>query len=403
MNPITKYLNSIAYKFPKGYPDMSNDQDVLLLESLLSGVLGEKFKLLEKKGDNEAKVIKQLQNKFPDKYNTMSDAIRVANKENIDNKEFIEDLKSIIGNVEIKVTPPKTPPNPSGKFNLFQFTVEDNLVGILLASGGNKGNKFETVVANDLQFYIDGGTEFTYQSLVDKMVKEFKLTRTNFSIKEEGSRNQSRPLVFTPSGPILGTPINSDGEAQTIAETLTDLTLIVNNKPIYISLKYGSTLTFFNPGVKKIFTEQEIKSGEITNPSGIALLETLGIDNKLFCRVFNEYGEGGSGTNFKEYHSQESPDQEKLYNLLHSGIGHGYYMLKGSDSGKADLFYVDENYVKKAATPTSGVTVQYGGVGGTAKRVDINFTTAVYKMKLNIRSKSKKVAPTNLMGDYKPL
>jgi len=40
MDPITKYLNSIAYKFPKGYPDMNNNQDVLLLESLLSGVLG---------------------------------------------------------------------------------------------------------------------------------------------------------------------------------------------------------------------------------------------------------------------------------------------------------------------------------------------------------------------------
>ena len=36
MDNITKYLNRIAYKFPKGYPDMNNDQDVLLLESLIS-------------------------------------------------------------------------------------------------------------------------------------------------------------------------------------------------------------------------------------------------------------------------------------------------------------------------------------------------------------------------------
>jgi len=38
MDPITKYLNRIAYKFPKGYPDMDNDQDVLLLETLLSEI-----------------------------------------------------------------------------------------------------------------------------------------------------------------------------------------------------------------------------------------------------------------------------------------------------------------------------------------------------------------------------
>ena len=43
MDLITKYLNRIAYKFPKGYPDMNNDQDVLLLESLISEAIDEKF------------------------------------------------------------------------------------------------------------------------------------------------------------------------------------------------------------------------------------------------------------------------------------------------------------------------------------------------------------------------
>ena len=41
MDNITKYLNKVAYKFPKGYPDMNNDQDVLLLETMLSEFLGE--------------------------------------------------------------------------------------------------------------------------------------------------------------------------------------------------------------------------------------------------------------------------------------------------------------------------------------------------------------------------
>ena len=41
MDNITKYLNSIAYKFPKGYPDMNNNQDILLLETLLNKFLGE--------------------------------------------------------------------------------------------------------------------------------------------------------------------------------------------------------------------------------------------------------------------------------------------------------------------------------------------------------------------------
>ena len=35
MDILEKYLNSISYKFPKGYPDMKDDQDISLLESEL--------------------------------------------------------------------------------------------------------------------------------------------------------------------------------------------------------------------------------------------------------------------------------------------------------------------------------------------------------------------------------
>ena len=35
MDVITEFLNSIAYKFPKGYPDMKNKQDILILENEL--------------------------------------------------------------------------------------------------------------------------------------------------------------------------------------------------------------------------------------------------------------------------------------------------------------------------------------------------------------------------------
>ena len=42
-----KFFTKFAYKFDKGYPDMNNDQDVLLLESLISEVIGGKFSLKE--------------------------------------------------------------------------------------------------------------------------------------------------------------------------------------------------------------------------------------------------------------------------------------------------------------------------------------------------------------------
>ena len=60
MDNITKYLNKVAYKFPKGYPDMNNAQDVLLLETLMSEFLGEKFSLEEANTVEGNKFIKDI-------------------------------------------------------------------------------------------------------------------------------------------------------------------------------------------------------------------------------------------------------------------------------------------------------------------------------------------------------
>jgi len=35
MDIVEKFIRQISYKFPKGYPDMNNEQDVVLLNSLL--------------------------------------------------------------------------------------------------------------------------------------------------------------------------------------------------------------------------------------------------------------------------------------------------------------------------------------------------------------------------------
>ena len=41
-------VKKFSYKFPKGYPDMKNEQDILLLESLVNKILDEEI-ILEKK------------------------------------------------------------------------------------------------------------------------------------------------------------------------------------------------------------------------------------------------------------------------------------------------------------------------------------------------------------------
>jgi hypothetical protein len=38
MDPITKFLNKVSHKFPKGYPELTEEKDILLLQSLLENL-----------------------------------------------------------------------------------------------------------------------------------------------------------------------------------------------------------------------------------------------------------------------------------------------------------------------------------------------------------------------------
>jgi hypothetical protein len=49
MDALDLFFKKYSYKFPKGYPDMNNEQDVLLLESILSKELGFNVDLQEEK------------------------------------------------------------------------------------------------------------------------------------------------------------------------------------------------------------------------------------------------------------------------------------------------------------------------------------------------------------------
>jgi len=50
-NAFDIFFKKFAYKFPKGYPDMKNEQDITLLDSLINEVLEEDYKLLLEAGE----------------------------------------------------------------------------------------------------------------------------------------------------------------------------------------------------------------------------------------------------------------------------------------------------------------------------------------------------------------
>ena len=78
---LDRYLNRIAYKFDKGYPDMNNNQDVALLNELLNNLLENEEEEIDIKIDDKEEV--ETKEKTPLKVppggsETYNDTIRYA-------------------------------------------------------------------------------------------------------------------------------------------------------------------------------------------------------------------------------------------------------------------------------------------------------------------------------------
>jgi hypothetical protein len=193
MNIFDKFFKKFAYKFDKGYPDMNNSQDVLLLESLFEK-LGVKIPLNEEV-PNRLKTVQAVQkivDQVGDKYNLFamkSKPNRIGSTGKQPESVFVQAFKEVFGeDINIKVFPPRQGSNPSGTFNMYQFdTKEFGQVNILVSRSepGGAGKSNEAIFIDTLNKLIEeaGGTatiklqspEYTETfSNIDKVVDSSK-------------------------------------------------------------------------------------------------------------------------------------------------------------------------------------------------------------------------------------
>jgi hypothetical protein len=262
----------------------------------------------------------------------------------------------------------------------------------------NRGNLFEPQFAKALMEWFEGVkiADHRVMGAIQDLDKTYNLKQySKLEIVQEGALNKKRPLVYTPDIIISAPGGGADGN---IGAIVTDLTLMGDGKIVaYLSLKLGTTATFFNVGVKTVLTTDEIKKGLIENQNGKKLLDLFNIKAPLFCDVFN--GTLKEGHKEDVWHSMSGGQQTNLKKLLASGIGHGYQVIHKLSS-EVKSIKVDKKYMDLAATPTSCV-VYYGGKGGSGKRVDIEIETKKYRLKLNLRdTQGAGGYPTRLMGDF---
>jgi hypothetical protein len=157
MDPLDKFFQKYSYKFSKGYPDMNNEQDILLLENLLQG-MGIDFRfdnILYETTDrqvaqNTKKAIDYIIKNTNKGFTTQSDPKRLGNQGKVSSDDFKVIINTLFKPNDIQIYGPRSGPNSSGKFDMYEFDTEDfGLVRIILSGGGNAGEQpsetFESV------------------------------------------------------------------------------------------------------------------------------------------------------------------------------------------------------------------------------------------------------------------
>ena len=267
--------------------------------------------------------------------------------------------------------------------------------------GGNRGNAYEDEFLKSLQCEIECICEHTkYEDQAKELIA---LINENQKIKggiseaiKVGGANKPRPLNY--SG---GLYVTAGGKkTKDIGSTVSDITATFGgSKEIYLSCKFGDTLTFINSGVKTIFKDNDYKNyfKGYKNNIGDALFKLFDIDKIEFARIFNMYGKGYKG---KKVDVTRTCQSSKIEDLLQYAIGYGYYMVHQSGP-KFTAFEMTKQKMKQASKLTGKVILHYGRQRGTGKGLDITCESSEYNFMFNIRNKQTGLYPTHIMCDYK--
>jgi hypothetical protein len=359
MDILEQFIRNIAYKFPKGYPDMKNEQDILILEREL---FKHNIDLREgTKASNTRKAIEAIANSEAGKASgltKMADTYRIGNPNKIDKDKFIEILNSVFNSPQIKIYTPKEGPNDSSKYNMFEFDLKgEGQVQIVLAGGANEGEKYEKSLLGKLQ----SAAGESLDSIEDYETKQIFSTLgidpsqlTSKDIYFAGASDTSRQLSF--DGP------------QDLGEKISDIVITTPNQTYYLSIKNVGGSAIYNGGnIPFIVFDKEgkvvfDKSKFNTNPLFADIFDTLNIDSQRIADGLNNYvNQTGAPNNWE---SVNDVDLSKVRKLLASSFGYGYWYVREKPGGKLFIYHVataEDAYKMVGELRPDSVKVKYPG------------------------------------------
>jgi len=357
MNTFDKFFTKFAYKFDKGYPDMNNDQDVLLLESFISEVVGEKFSLEE--GAADVKIRQELIDKNPGFFDTQSDSRRIANKNKISADEFVKIVKDTFNIDNVIIHPPNSGPNKkpaihsSSKFNMFEFEVDGKKYLFILSGGAsaNVGQQFEDKITSGLQDAMKG--------IEDEQIKQI-LSKLNINPKDITKVEQT-------GGIDTKRTINPEAGPQDRGKIISDVTVIANGKPYYLSIKNKTGDNIYNGGTissitynkednKVEFDQSKYNSDKLKQ----SVFNMFDIDPIKVTDGLNNYIEDkGTEPNWQDV----DIDKDEVMGFIGSAVDYGYYYVREEGNGVKVIHLESPKDVDKLIGKITYAKVKYPGKG----------------------------------------
>jgi hypothetical protein len=375
MDVLEQFIRDVAYKFPKGYPNMKDPKDVLLLERELF-----KYNIDLREGtrsSNSRKAIDAIVNSKEGKeagLSKMKDTYRIGNINKIDKDKFIEILNSVFNSPKIKIYSPKEGPNLSSKYNMFEFDLEDEgQVQITLAGGANEGEKYEKNLLGKLQSAAGESLDSIEDYETKQIFSTLRIDPSQLTSKDiyfAGASDTSRQLSF--DGP------------KDLGEKISDIVITTPQQSYYLSIKNVGGSAIYNGGnIPFIVFDQEGKvvfdeSKFNDNPLFADIFDTLKIDSQKIADGLNDYvNKTGIPNNWE---STNGVDLSKVRKLLASSFGYGYWYVREKPGGKLFIYHVataEDAYKMVGELRPDSVKVKYPGntLKGGTKVLEVRIET----------------------------
>lgn len=261
----------------------------------------------------------------------------------------------------------------------------------------NKGVKFERYTFDVIYEWLKTGTILD-KELID-VVSSLARSRNSriVSVEYTGNKHVKRPID------------QSKTDVGPIGPTIADIILhLASGECLYLSLKFGNTVTFGNFGIAKLLPESTIAERKTPEIRAQRLLSTFGIFQHYyydkFCDTYNNYVPGNrnrttSSSKFLHRVEMDEPEKRDLINFLKFGIGYGYIILH-SKNGKYETRTMTKESLD-ALVKVSHVDVEYI-TDGSAKRVNIKIPLNGLFVSASFRNKKADYSyPTHILLDYK--